>query len=186
MSFNLIYTWQKSQSLYICLYLSLWFSFFKNEPISASFSFIFVFFLRDTIQIQFDLSIDSVLGTRTRVGRMGGADKSTELWRHPNLFLFLYTYAFSGIPMPFLVHLCLFLYTFAYSCTPMPFLVHLCLFLYTYAFSCTYAFCCTAVSFLVHLCLFMYDSTSYSGENIILSEVICSGNLSKTTIRWGK
>ena len=160
MSFNLIYTWQKSQSLYICLYLSLWFSFFKNEPISASFSFIFVFFLRVTIQIQFDLSIDGVLGTRTRGGRMGGADKSTELWRHPNLFLFLYTYA--------------------YSCTPIPFLVHLCLFWYTYAF------CWTSVSFLVHLCLFMYDGTSYSGENIILSEVICSGNLSKTTIRWGK
>ena len=159
MSFNLIYTWQKSQPLYICLYLSLWFSFFKNEPISASFSFIFVFFLRVTIQIQFDLSINGVLGTRTRGGRMGGVDKSL---------------SYGGTP------------TYAYSCTPMPFLVHLCLFLYTYAFSCTYAFCCTAVSFLVHLCLFMYDSTSYSGENIILSEVICSGNLSKTTIRWGK
>ena len=31
-----------------------------------------------------DKSIDGVLGTRTRGGRMVGADESTELWRHPN------------------------------------------------------------------------------------------------------
>ena len=30
-----------------------------------------------------DKSIDGVLGTRTRGSRMVGADKSTELWRHP-------------------------------------------------------------------------------------------------------
>ena len=136
MSFNLIYTWQKSQSLYICLYLSLWFSFFKNEPISASFSFIFVFFLRDTIQIQFDLSINGVLGTRTRGGRMGGVDKSLSYGGTP-------TYSFSCTPMPFLVYLCLFLSIYAYS-------VHLCLFLYTYAFS------CPSMPFLVHLCLFLH------------------------------
>ena len=34
-----------------------------------------------------DKSIDSVLGTRTRRGRMVVADESTELWRHPILFL---------------------------------------------------------------------------------------------------
>ena len=28
--------------------------------------------------------VDGVLGTQTRGGRMEGADKSTELWRHPN------------------------------------------------------------------------------------------------------
>ena len=38
--------------------------------------------------IQFELyklkrSIDGVLGTRTRGGRMEGPDESTELWQHP-------------------------------------------------------------------------------------------------------
>ena len=38
--------------------------------------------------IQFELyelknSVDGVLGSRTQGGRMEGADKSTELWRHP-------------------------------------------------------------------------------------------------------
>ena len=28
-------------------------------------------------------SVDGVVGTQTRGGRMEGADKSTELWRHP-------------------------------------------------------------------------------------------------------
>ena len=32
-------------------------------------------------------SVDGVLGTRTRGGRMVGADESTELWRHCNLRL---------------------------------------------------------------------------------------------------
>ena len=32
-------------------------------------------------------SVDGVLGTRTRGGRMVGADESTELWRHPGWFL---------------------------------------------------------------------------------------------------
>ena len=31
-----------------------------------------------------DKSIDGVLGTQTRGGRMVGADESTELWRHPS------------------------------------------------------------------------------------------------------
>ena len=31
-----------------------------------------------------DKSIDGVLGTGTRGGRMVGSDESTELWRHPN------------------------------------------------------------------------------------------------------
>ena len=43
--------------------------------------------------IKNDKTIDGVLGTRTRGGRMEGADKSTELWRHPTK---VYTYiAFS-------------------------------------------------------------------------------------------
>ena len=56
---------------------------FKNGPIPASFSFIFVFCLLDTIQIQIDKSINGVLGTRTRGDIMESADKLTELWRHP-------------------------------------------------------------------------------------------------------
>ena len=40
-------------------------------------------------------SVDDVLGTRTLGGRMVGADKSTELWRHPcSLF-----HHFKVIPM---------------------------------------------------------------------------------------
>ena len=34
-------------------------------------------------QYKLKKSIDGVLGTRTRGGRMEGADESTELWRHP-------------------------------------------------------------------------------------------------------
>ena len=33
--------------------------------------------------MQIDKSIDGVLGTRTRGGRMEGADESTELLQHP-------------------------------------------------------------------------------------------------------
>ena len=33
-----------------------------------------------------DKSIDDVLGTQTRSGRMVGADESTELWQHPYLY----------------------------------------------------------------------------------------------------
>ena len=36
--------------------------------------------------IQFEKSIDGVLGTQTRGGRMVGADESTELWRHVIMF----------------------------------------------------------------------------------------------------
>ena len=34
-----------------------------------------------------DKSVDGMLGTRTLGGRMVGADESTELWRHPIVFL---------------------------------------------------------------------------------------------------
>ena len=30
-------------------------------------------------------SVDGMLGSRTRGGRMEGADESTELWRHPHI-----------------------------------------------------------------------------------------------------
>ena len=40
-------------------------------------------FVHDLNQIQIDKSIDGVLGSRTQDGRMEGADKFTELWRHP-------------------------------------------------------------------------------------------------------
>ena len=32
-------------------------------------------------------SVDGVLGTQTRGGRMVGADESTELWRHPSYLI---------------------------------------------------------------------------------------------------
>ena len=41
----------------------------------------FPLFPLNTIQ-KIDESIDGVLGTQTQGGRMEGADKSTELWRH--------------------------------------------------------------------------------------------------------
>ena len=37
-----------------------------------------------------DKNLDGVLGTRTRGGRMVGAYKSTELWRHPYWEVFKY------------------------------------------------------------------------------------------------
>ena len=57
---------------------------FLNGPIPASFR-LFSSFPHDTNQIHIDKSIDGVLGTRTRGGRMEGAGESTELWRHPIL-----------------------------------------------------------------------------------------------------
>ena len=38
-----------------------------------------------TIQLQIEISLDIVLGIRTRGLRMVGADGSIELWRPPNL-----------------------------------------------------------------------------------------------------
>ena len=56
--------------------------FLKNGPIPASFSVYFRLFN----MLQFKLkSVDSVLGNRTRGGRMEGANESTELRRHPLL-----------------------------------------------------------------------------------------------------
>ena len=57
---------------------------FLNGPIPASFC-LFSSSLHDTNQIYMDKSIDGMLGTRTRGGRMEGIDESTELWRHPTL-----------------------------------------------------------------------------------------------------
>ena len=54
-------------------------------PNSASFC-LFSFFSHDKYRANFTIiykSIDGVLGTRTRGGRMVGADEFTELWRHP-------------------------------------------------------------------------------------------------------
>ena len=57
--------------------------YFKNGPIRH----LFVHIPMQVTNIQFELykwrSIDWVLGTRTRGGRMEDADESTELWRHP-------------------------------------------------------------------------------------------------------
>ena len=49
-------------------------SFFSHDKYSAN-----------TIN---DKSVDGVLGIRTRGGRMVGADKSTQLWRHPLMYYF--------------------------------------------------------------------------------------------------
>ena len=58
---------------------------------------IFVYFcsfhMTNLVQIN-DKSVDGVLGTRTRDSRMVGADKSTELWRHPFL-VFTVSFYFS-------------------------------------------------------------------------------------------
>ena len=60
---------------------------FKNGPNPASFLFIFVPFHNTRTKIVQiftinELSIDEVLGSRTRGSMMEGADESTELWRH--------------------------------------------------------------------------------------------------------
>ena len=55
---------------------------FKFWAKPSLFLLIFVLFTNLTF---IDKSIDGVLGTRTRGGRMEGADESTELWRHPRI-----------------------------------------------------------------------------------------------------
>ena len=58
---------------------------FSNEPNPASFC-LFSFFSHDKYSTNLtlsDTSIDEVLGTRTRDGRMVGSEESIELWRHP-------------------------------------------------------------------------------------------------------
>ena len=61
-----------------------WVFFIKNGPNPASFG-LFSFFSPDKCSTNTinDKSVDGVLGTRTRGGRMVGADESTELYRHP-------------------------------------------------------------------------------------------------------
>ena len=62
------------------------YNFFKKWAKPGLFLFI-SFFSHDKYSTNLtinDKSIDGVLGTRTRGGRMVGADESTELWRHPN------------------------------------------------------------------------------------------------------
>ena len=64
----------------------------KNGPHQAYFC-LFLFFSHhmDKFSTKLtinDKSIDGVLGSLTRGGRMEGADKSIELWRHFNQFLF--------------------------------------------------------------------------------------------------
>ena len=56
----------------------------KNGPNPVSFC-LFSFFSHDKYSTNTinEKSVDGVLGTRTRGGRMVGADESTELWRHP-------------------------------------------------------------------------------------------------------
>ena len=47
---------------------------------------LFLFFSHDKYSTNLtknEKSIDGVLGTRTRGGKMVSADKSTEIWRHP-------------------------------------------------------------------------------------------------------
>ena len=55
-----------------------------TRPLFAYFS---PFHMTNTALIlQMKKSVDGVLGTRTRSGRMVGADESTELWWHPLAF----------------------------------------------------------------------------------------------------
>ena len=60
-------------------------SFFKKWANPCLFLFI-LFFSHDKYSTNLtinDKSIDGMLGTQTRGGRMVGEDESTELWRHP-------------------------------------------------------------------------------------------------------
>ena len=79
-------TWMTSSSQFIYLEANL---FLKKGPFSASFFFTFVLF---TFQFKWQIySLNNInwkkhrwcFGTRTRGGRMEGADESIELWRHP-------------------------------------------------------------------------------------------------------
>ena len=60
----------------------------KKRPNPASFC-LFSFFLHDKYITINDKSIDGVLGTQTRGGRMVGPEESTQQWRPPCLHLFL-------------------------------------------------------------------------------------------------
>ena len=58
--------------------------FFKYGPIPASFCLVSFFSNSNKIAIvQFEKSVDGVLGIQTRGCRMVGEDETTELWRYP-------------------------------------------------------------------------------------------------------
>ena len=64
---------------------------FKNGANPSSFCLFSSFAqLNDKYSTKFNYgkSIDILLGTRTRVGMMIGADESTEIWRHPYFNVF--------------------------------------------------------------------------------------------------
>ena len=74
--------------------LILLYYIFKNGPNPASFLFIFVLFSHCMDKYSTNLtiiekSVDGMLGSRTRGGRMEGTDESTEQWRHPTPKLFV-------------------------------------------------------------------------------------------------
>ena len=56
------------------------------------FLFLFSFFSHDKYSTNTinEKSIDGMLGTQTRSGRMVGADETTELWWHPNVLVRVY------------------------------------------------------------------------------------------------
>ena len=60
--------------------------FFKKTGLNPVSFCLFSFFSHDKYSTNTvnEKSVDGVLGTQTRGGRMVGADESTELWRHPN------------------------------------------------------------------------------------------------------
>ena len=72
--------------------------FYKNGPYPASFSHRMDKYSTNlTIN---DKSVYGMLGSRTRGGRMEGADKSTELWRHP-LLIILFIRVNRHLKLPF-------------------------------------------------------------------------------------
>ena len=71
---------------------NLLYVFFKKWPITASFVYFRPFLITISI-IQIEKSIDNVLRIWTCSRRMVGADKTTELWRPPNL---LYVFPLDG------------------------------------------------------------------------------------------
>ena len=72
--------------------------FFKNGPNPASFC-LFAFFSQGkySTNTTFDKSIDTVLVTQTRGGRMVGTDESTELWWHPWVLKYLWSEIFLNV-----------------------------------------------------------------------------------------
>ena len=87
----------KSQFKYFFRFPTGQFLFYKNGPNPASFClFLFISQWKDNCS-KIDKSVDGVLGSRTQVSRMEGADKSSKLWRHHIRHIFRRPFCFLNI-----------------------------------------------------------------------------------------